>query len=68
LGHNYGGQMQNIQVQVSLDLIVPDDEKANQIEIVQELLDKLYVGVEHYEHDVFSVTNLQLLSFQQGEQ
>jgi len=55
-----------MQLKVTLDLIlnVPDDEKANQIEVIEELLNKLYVGAEHYEDDAFSVTDMQMISFE----
>jgi len=55
--------MQKINLKLDLTIEVPDDEKAQQIDVVQELLDKLYVGAEHYEDDVFSVTDLTLISF-----
>jgi len=57
-----------VKVTVDLDLYVPDNEKSNevwssQIHVVQELMDKLYVGTEYYEGDVFSVTDLHMSSF-----
>jgi len=55
--------MQTIHLTLDLTIKVPEDEKAKQIYVVQELLDKLYVGAEHYEDDVFSVTDLTLISF-----
>ena len=55
--------MQIIKLTLDMVIEVPDDEKATQIDVVQELLDKLYVGAEHYEDDVFSVKDITLSSF-----
>lgn len=56
--------MQTINLNLSLIIEVPDDEKASQIYVVEELLNKLYVGVEHYQDDVFNVTSLHLEKFE----
>lgn len=63
LEHDYGGQMQRIHLTLDIIIEVPDNEKAKQIYVVQELLDKLYVGGEHYEDDVFSVKDITMTSF-----
>lgn len=55
--------MTEIRVTVDLVLQVPNSDYANQIQIAQELINKLYVGVEHYADDVFSVSNLHITSF-----
>lgn len=55
--------MQRIHLTLDIIIEVPDNEKAKQIYVVQELLDKLYVGGEHYEDDVFSVKDITMTSF-----
>jgi hypothetical protein len=55
--------MQTVHVTFDAILEIPDDEKANQIDVVQEFLDKLYVGAEHYENDVFTVKDITLTAF-----
>jgi len=63
LEHNYGGQMQTIHLTLDMIIEVPEDEKATHTFVVQELLNKLYVGAEHYEDDVFSVKDITLSTF-----
>lgn len=55
-----------MQIKVNLELVlnIPDNENANQVHVIEELLNKLYVGAEHYEDDVFNVTDMQMLSFE----
>lgn len=55
--------MQTIHLTLDMIIEVPDDEKATQIDVVQELLDKLYVGAEHYQDDVFCVKDITLSTF-----
>jgi len=55
--------MQTIHLTLDMIIEVPEDEKAKQIHVVQELLEKLYVGAEHYEDDVFSVKDITLTAF-----
>lgn len=55
--------MQTIHLTLDMIIDVPDDEKATQIDVVQELLDKLYVGAEHYQDDVFCVKDITLSAF-----
>lgn len=56
--------MQTVNLNLDLTIKIPDDEQATQIHVVQELINKLYLGVEHYEDDVFSVTSLHLEKFE----
>ena len=58
--------MQTIHLTLDMIIEVPEDEKAQQVHVVQELLDKLYVGAEHYESDVFSVKDITLTAFVKG--
>ena len=56
--------MQTVNLTVNLTLQVPNEDQATQILVVQELLDKLYVGAEYYKDDIFNVSELQLKSFE----
>lgn len=57
-----------IKITLDLDLYVPDSEKkkqvwSSQIHVVQELMDKLYLGKDYYPGDVFSVVDLHMSKF-----
>ena len=56
--------MSLVKVDLQLFLSIPDHQKIKQDLVFQELLDKLYVNVEHYESDVFSVVDLDIKSFE----
>ena len=55
--------MQTIHLTLDMIIEVPEDEKAKDILIIEELLSKLYVGEDHYEGDVFSVKDITLSTF-----
>lgn len=63
-----------VKVVLDLDLYIPDNDDIKndqaflnqyiyQERIVQELMNKLYVGYKHYEDDVFSVIDLHVRKF-----
>jgi hypothetical protein len=56
--------MQTIKINLDMTINIPDNENISQIKVVEELLNKLYVGVEHYQDDVFSVSDIHLKSFE----
>ena len=56
--------MSLVKVDLQLFLNIPENEKVNQDLVFQELLDKLYVHVDHYQSDVFSVLDLNIKSFE----